>query len=118
MKIQHIRRGNKFIGTIVAVKDEEEAKVRIGFSVVMKCDLDKQAFSKKEGVTRATDRALRKRNNKIPKKIEPEFREFVAHCANVKAFQGFEVPSPDDFEYTLEPLHQHVKKNPFSDLFD
>lgn len=110
MKIQHIRRGNKFIGTLVAVKDEAKGEVKIGFSVVMKCDQQTQRFSKKEGVVRAVDRALKKRNNKVPKKIEVEFRDFVSHCASVKAFEGFKVPTPESFEFTIEPLHQHNKR--------
>lgn len=117
MKIQHIRRNGKFIGTLVAVKDEAAGEVKVGFSVVMKCDQIKQAFSKKDGVERALNRALRKRNNKVPKKIEPEFRDFVDHLVNVKAFEGFKVPTSDSFEFTLEPLHQHSKKDPFLKLF-
>lgn len=109
MKIQHIRRGNKFIGTLVAVKDEAKGEVKFGFSVVMKCDQLKQAFSKKEGVDRALNRALRKRNNKVPKKIESEFRDFVTHCGTLKSFEGFKVPTAEAFEFTLEPLHQHNK---------
>jgi hypothetical protein len=111
MKIQHIRKNGRFIGTIVAVKDEQQHEVKVGFSVVMKCDQLTQNFSKKRGVEIAANRALKQTHNKVPKKIEPEFREFVAHCANVKAFTGFKVPSPDDFVYTLDPIHQHNKKD-------
>ena len=33
MKIQHIRRNKKLIGTIVAIKDESKGIVNVGFSV-------------------------------------------------------------------------------------
>lgn len=110
MKIQHIRSGNKFIGTLVAIKDEAKGEVKIGFSVVMKCDQQTNKFSKKDGVSLAIDRALKRRSNKVPRKIEEAFREFVTHCSSVKSFEGFKVPSPDSFEFTFEPLHQHKKR--------
>ena len=36
MKIQHIRRGKKLVGTIVAIKNESKGVVHVGFSMPMK----------------------------------------------------------------------------------
>jgi hypothetical protein len=105
MKIQHIRRNNQLIGTLVAVKDEGTHEVKIGFSVVLKGDNP----CKKFGVKIALDRAAKRKSNIVPKKIEHEFKEFVSHCAEVREFAGFTVPSPEDFDYSFEPIHQHGK---------
>jgi hypothetical protein len=105
MKIQHIHHDNngQLAGTLVAITDEAKGVVKVGFSVVKDGDIG----NKKDGVELARRRALFKRNLKVPKKIERPFREFVAHIATRNEFEGFHVPLPDDFDYTLEPLHQH-----------
>ena len=100
MKIQHIHKKSKLIGTLVAVKNEASGTVTIGYSVVFPGD----NASRKRGIEVAVGRALKHRSNKVPQKIEKEHREFVSHCATVNAFSGFKVPTPEEFEYTLEPL--------------
>ena len=101
MKIQHIRRNKKIIGTIVAVKDESKGVVNVGFSVVMNGDNP----TKKIGVTIALHRALNGISGfKVPKKIEPEFREFLKHISVRSEFQGFHTPLAGDFSYTYEPI--------------
>lgn len=101
MKIQHIRRNKKIIGTIVAVKDESKGIVNVGFSLVMNGDNP----TKKIGVTIALDRALNGTSGlAVPKKIEPEFREFLNHISTRSEFQGFHTPLADDFSYTYDPI--------------
>lgn len=101
MKIQHIRRNKKIIGTIVAVKDESKGIVNVGFSVVMNGDNP----TKKIGVTIALDRALNGTSGlSVPKKIEPEFREFLNHISSRSEFHGFHTPLADDFTYTYDPI--------------
>jgi hypothetical protein len=101
MKIQHIRRNKKIIGTIVAVKNESKGIVNVGYSMVMKGDNP----TKKIGVSIALDRALNGTNGlSVPKKIEPEFREFLNHISVRSEFQGFHTPLADDFSYTYKPI--------------
>ena len=102
MKIQHIRRNKKIIGTIVAVKDESKGIVNVGFSVVMNGDNP----TKKIGVIIALDRALNGTSGlSVPKKIETEFREFLNHISGRSEFQGFHTPLADDFSYTYDPIN-------------
>lgn len=97
-KIQHIRRDGTLIGTLVAIPAETE--VRFGFSVVRPGDNP----SKKMGVRIAFGRAVSRPHTKIPKKIEPEFREFVEFVSSAPYYNGLSIPKPDDFLYTMEPL--------------
>lgn len=104
MKIQHIRRNNKIIGTIVAIKDESKGVVNVGFSVVSNGDVP----TKKIGVAIALDRALNGIEKlEVPKKIEPEFREFLNHISSRLEFKGFHTPLPDDFSYTYDPIYSY-----------
>lgn len=105
-KIQHIRHNNQLVGTLAAVKCEDGHSVRIGFSVVSGGDNP----SKKFGAEIAIGRAVKGRNKVIPKKIEAEFRDFVSHLRDRREYEGWNVPSVDDFEYSYKPLHQHNHK--------
>jgi hypothetical protein len=105
MKIQHIRRDKKLVGTIVAVKNEAKGVVHVGFSMPMKGE----NASKKKGVEIAMARALNSPYSLIPKKIEPEFREFVNHISSRKEFDGFHTPLPDDFIYTYNSTGFNVE---------
>lgn len=100
MKIQHIHKDNKLIGTLVAIKDEASGKVNIGYSVVFPGDTG----NRKMGIQVAMGRALKPRTNLVPKRIEFEHSEFVSHCSQVKMFSGFQVPKPEDFKYVMEPI--------------
>jgi hypothetical protein len=105
MKIQHIRRDKKLIGTIVAVKNEAKGVVHVGFSMPMKGE----NASKKKGVEFAMARALNSPYSLIPKKIESEFREFVNHISSRKEFDGFHTPLPDDFIYSYNSTGFNVE---------
>ncbi len=80
MKIQHIRRDKKLVGTIVAVKNEAKGVVHLNSLSTL-----------------------------VPKKIEPEFREFVNHISSRKEFDGFHTPLPDDFIYTYNSTGFNVE---------
>jgi hypothetical protein len=105
MKIQHIRRDKKLVGTIVAVKNEAKGVVQVGFSMPMKGE----NASKKKGVEFAMARALNSLSTLVPKKIEPEFREFVNHISSRKEFDGFHTPLADDFIYTYNSTGFNVE---------
>jgi hypothetical protein len=105
MKIQHIRRDKKLVGTIVAVKNEAKGVVHVGFSMPMKGE----NASKKKGVEIAMARALNSPYSLVPKKIEPEFREFVNHISSRKEFDGFHTPLPDDFIYSYNSTRFNVE---------
>jgi hypothetical protein len=104
MKIHHIRKNNKLVGTLVAIRDEAQKVVRVGYAVIMDCD-QRLGPKKSDGIAIATSRALKHRNNKIPPKIKGEFCEFIKRLPLVKAFEGFDLPKVEDFEFSYEPIH-------------
>ena len=106
MKIQHIRRGKKLVGTIVAIKIESKGVVHVGFSMPMKGE----NASKKKGVEIAMARALNSPYSLVPKKIEPELREFVNHISSRREFDGFHTPLPEDFIYTYDSTGFNVEE--------
>lgn len=76
--IQYIRRGNKLIGCLYAVKfNKDDALVSIGFSLCRKTDV----FDKDLGLTIAHNRALYQRLSDFPVSIKGDLLEFVNRCA-------------------------------------
>lgn len=106
MKIHHIRNNNKLVATLVAIKDEESKTVKVGYSVVMDCD-QKFGPTKKDGIVRATYRAMKSRHNKVPPRIKEEFCKFVELLSERREFVGFQLPKISDFEFSYNPIKRN-----------
>lgn len=108
MKIQYIRNEQKHpIGVLVAVKNEATATVHVGFSVLNSGD----RWDKGLGVTIARQRALNRRSNEVPEKIEVPFKNFVDHLHGRKEYNGYRLPASTDFCFVGPRHRQAGRKN-------